>query len=96
MGIPTSFIWIIILFGAVFNRDYGTKFLGYVGINAEPLCVEFCNFVQCRIFVLTSAINEWNIKNIIIKLRLPEIQLLLVVRTQLQFGIVKDHRRTYI
>jgi hypothetical protein len=33
-------------------------------------------------------------KNIIIKLRLSEIQLLAVVRTQLQFGIV-DHRRTY-
>jgi hypothetical protein len=35
-----------------------------VGTNAEPLCVEFCNFVQCYIFVnyLTSAINEWNIK----------------------------------
>jgi hypothetical protein len=28
-------------------------------------------------------------KNIIIKLRLPEIQLLAVVRTQLQFGTVK-------
>jgi hypothetical protein len=34
-------------------------------------------------------------KNIIIKVRLPEIQLLAVVRTGLQFGIVKDHRRTY-
>jgi hypothetical protein len=33
-------------------------------------------------------------KNILIKLRLPEIQLLAVVRTQLQFGIVEDHRRT--
>jgi hypothetical protein len=29
------------------------------------------------------------------KLRLPEIQLLAVVRTQLQFGMVKDHRRSY-
>jgi hypothetical protein len=35
-------------------------------------------------------------KDIIIKLRLPEIQLLAVVRMQLQFGIVKDHRRTTI
>jgi hypothetical protein len=34
-------------------------------------------------------------KNIIIKLRLPKIQLLAIVRTQLQFDIVKDHRRTY-
>jgi hypothetical protein len=29
----------------------GMKFGGYVGTNAEPLCVEFCNFVQCHIFV---------------------------------------------
>jgi hypothetical protein len=34
-------------------------------------------------------------KNITIKLRLPEMQVLAVVRTQLQFGMVKDHRRTY-
>jgi hypothetical protein len=29
-------------------------------INAELLCVEFCNFVQCHIFVndLTFAVNE--------------------------------------
>jgi hypothetical protein len=27
------------------------KFLGYVGTHAEPLCVEFCNFMQCHIFV---------------------------------------------
>jgi hypothetical protein len=40
-----SFIWIIILFDAVFNKyDDGAKFWGYVGINAEPLCVEFCTF----------------------------------------------------
>jgi hypothetical protein len=30
-------------------------------------------------------------KNIIIKLRLPEIQLLAVVPTQLKFSMVKDH-----
>jgi hypothetical protein len=62
MDIPTSFVWTIISFDAVFKYD-GAKFWGYVGINAEPLCVEFCNFVQ-YIFVnyLTSAINEWNIK----------------------------------
>jgi hypothetical protein len=49
-------------------------------INAEQLCVELCNFVQCHIFVnyLTFAVNESNTKNII-KLRLPEIQLLAVV-----------------
>jgi hypothetical protein len=66
MDIPISFIWIIILFDAVFIIKYGdgAKFWGYVGINAEPLCVEFCNFVQCHIFVkyLTFAENEWNIK----------------------------------
>jgi hypothetical protein len=47
--------------------------------------------VQCHIFVnyLTSAVNELNIN--IIKLRLPEIQLLAVVPTQLKFNIVRDH-----
>jgi hypothetical protein len=61
MDIPISFIWIILLFEAVFKYDDGAKFGGNVGINAEPLCVELCYFVQCRIFVnyLTSAINEW-------------------------------------
>jgi hypothetical protein len=48
--------------------------------------------VQCHIFVdyLTFAVYELNIKNII-KLRLPEIQLLAVVPTQLKFSIVKDY-----
>jgi hypothetical protein len=32
MGIPTSFIWIIILFDAVFKYDGGAKFWGYVGL----------------------------------------------------------------
>jgi hypothetical protein len=64
MDISVSFIWIIILFDAVFKYGDGAKFLGYVVINAKQLCVEFCNFVQCHMFVnnSTSAINEWNIK----------------------------------
>jgi hypothetical protein len=51
------------LYDAVFKYDDGAKFWG-VGINAEPLCVEFCNFVQCHVFVnyLTFAVNELNIK----------------------------------
>jgi hypothetical protein len=58
-------------------------------INPEKLCVGFCNFVECHIFVnyLTFVVNELNI----IKLRLPEIQLLAIVPTQLKFSIVKDH-----
>jgi hypothetical protein len=34
-------------------------------INAEQLCVEFCNFVQCHIFLnyLTFAVNELNRNN---------------------------------
>jgi hypothetical protein len=65
MDIPISFIWVIILFDAVFKYGDGAKFWGNVGINAEPLRVEFCIFVQCHIFVnyLTFAVNEWNIKN---------------------------------
>jgi hypothetical protein len=65
MVIPVSFIWIIILFDTVFIKyGDGAKFWGYVGTNAEPLRIEFCNFVQCHIFVnyLTFAVNEWNIK----------------------------------
>jgi hypothetical protein len=27
------------------------KMLGYVGTNAEPVCVDFCNFVRYQIFV---------------------------------------------
>jgi hypothetical protein len=59
MDIPISFIWIIILFDAVFKYGDGAKFWGYVGINAEPLFVEFCNFVKCHNFVnyLTFAVN---------------------------------------
>jgi hypothetical protein len=45
MGIPVSFIWIIILFDALFKYGDGKKFWGYVVINAEQLCVEFCDFV---------------------------------------------------
>jgi hypothetical protein len=64
MDIPISFIWIINLFDAVFKYGDDAKFWGYVGINAGPHCVEFCNFVKCHNFVnyLTFAINELNIK----------------------------------
>jgi hypothetical protein len=64
MDIPISFILIIIFFDPVFKYGDGAKFWGYVVINAEQLCVEFCNFVQCHIFLnyLTFAINEWNVK----------------------------------
>jgi hypothetical protein len=64
MDIPTSFIWIVVLFDTVFKYGDGKKFWGYVVINAEQPCVEFCNFVQCHILVnyLTFAVNEWNIK----------------------------------
>jgi hypothetical protein len=41
---------------AAFKYGDGAKFWGYVVINAEQLCVEFCNFVQCRIFVRNTKI----------------------------------------
>jgi hypothetical protein len=50
-GIPASFIWIIVLFDEAFKHGDDAKFWGYVGANAQPLCVELCNFVQCYIFV---------------------------------------------
>jgi hypothetical protein len=39
MDIPTSFIWIIILFdeGCKFGND--VEFWGCVGTNADPLCI---------------------------------------------------------
>jgi hypothetical protein len=43
MNIPTSFIWIIILLDEVLKYCDGVRFWGYVGTNAEPLSVEFCN-----------------------------------------------------
>jgi hypothetical protein len=51
MDIPTSFIWIIIFSDRALEYDKSVKFLGYVGTNTEPLCVEFCNFVQCHTYV---------------------------------------------
>jgi hypothetical protein len=51
MNVPTSFIRTIIFFGGAFECGGGSKFWGYVGTNAEALCVEFCNFVHCHTFV---------------------------------------------
>jgi hypothetical protein len=46
MDIPSSLIRIIVLFDEVFEYGDGEKSSGL-----EPLCVEFCNFVRCGIFV---------------------------------------------
>jgi hypothetical protein len=51
MDMPTSFIWITILFNEASKYDDATKFWDYVETNNEPLCVEFCNSVQCHISV---------------------------------------------
>jgi hypothetical protein len=46
-----------VLFESLFSltelSEYGSilKLRRYVGTNTELLCVEFCNFVQCYIFV---------------------------------------------
>jgi hypothetical protein len=45
MDIPITIIWIIIFFDGAFECGCGSKFLGYVGGNAEPLCAEFCTNV---------------------------------------------------
>jgi hypothetical protein len=44
MDIPTTFIWIVIFFDGAFEYGGRSKFWGYIGPNAEPLCVEFCTF----------------------------------------------------
>jgi hypothetical protein len=31
--------------------NIGANISGYVGTNAEPLCVEFCNFMQRHVLV---------------------------------------------
>jgi hypothetical protein len=51
MDLPTSLIWIVILFDEIFKQGDGAKYWAYVETNSEPLCVEFCNFVQCHTFV---------------------------------------------
>jgi hypothetical protein len=51
MDIPKSFIWIIIFLNEAFECDSILKFWGCVGTNAELLCIEFYNFVQCHIDV---------------------------------------------
>jgi hypothetical protein len=49
------------------------KFLGYVVTDAEPLCVEFCNSVQCHTFVNYDVIKfatadfNWHYKGVIHK-----------------------------
>jgi hypothetical protein len=39
------------LFDKASKYGYGAKLLGYVEKNTEPLCLNFCNFVQCHILV---------------------------------------------
>jgi hypothetical protein len=51
MDIPTSFILIIIMFDEASKYGDGAKFWGYVGTEAESVCVEFCNFAPCNTFV---------------------------------------------
>jgi hypothetical protein len=51
MNIHTSFIWTIIFSHGAFEYGVGSKFRGYVESNAEPLCVEFCTFMQYHAFV---------------------------------------------
>jgi hypothetical protein len=41
----------VILFDDAFKYDAAAKFWGYVGTNAEQPYVEFCNFIQCHVFV---------------------------------------------
>jgi hypothetical protein len=61
MDTPTGFIWIIISFDRPFEYSGISIFWGYVGTDVELRCLEFCNFVQCRIFVshLSSCCKIW-------------------------------------
>jgi hypothetical protein len=42
---------VCVLFDETFEYGDGVKCWGYVGTNVGPLCVAFCNFIQCHIFV---------------------------------------------
>jgi hypothetical protein len=61
MDISISFIRIITFFDGAFEYVDGAKFCGYVGTNAEPLSVEFCNFeyniILCKVFTLLLLLN---------------------------------------
>jgi hypothetical protein len=50
-GIATRFIESLFSLTELLQCGAGSKCWGYVGTNAELLCVGFCNFVQCHIFV---------------------------------------------
>jgi hypothetical protein len=50
MNVPTN-SFVIIFSDRTLEYVDGWKFLGYVGTNAEPPCIEFCNFVHFRTFV---------------------------------------------
>jgi hypothetical protein len=58
MDTPTSFVPVNFFDGAL-EYGSGLKFSSYVGSNAEPLCVEFCNFMQCHTFVNNLSYYYW-------------------------------------
>jgi hypothetical protein len=43
-----SSIWITNFIDKAFIYGNSAKSWGYIGTNAEALCAEFCNFVQCH------------------------------------------------
>jgi hypothetical protein len=47
---PTSFISVSFSLTKLFNMAKMRKFNLFLG-HAEPLCVEFCNLLHCRILV---------------------------------------------
>jgi hypothetical protein len=75
MDIPTGFIWTIVFVGEAFEYCGGSKFWGYVGTNAEPLCIEFCNLchvihLYIIIFIIIkfdTTVLSWNDNSIIPK-----------------------------
>jgi hypothetical protein len=48
---PINIYLNIFFFEEAFKYGNSAKTWGDVRTNAEPLCVELCNFVQCYIFV---------------------------------------------
>jgi hypothetical protein len=51
VDVPTSFVWNIIFFNGAFQYGRDSNLWGYVGTNTEPLCLEFCNFKACKIYI---------------------------------------------
>jgi hypothetical protein len=71
VDIPTGFICIVIFFDGAFEYVVGAKIRGYVGTNAELLCVKLCNtfvkYITCYFLKVIQLFCNWHANSIIPK-----------------------------